>query len=94
MKNETKNISLVLTCNACPEQYDAYLNNELIGYLRLRYGCFSVYYPNSGGEIIYHAYPKGDGIFDCNERDYFLNKAKIELIKKIKREEKYGINQY
>jgi hypothetical protein len=32
-------IELRQTCEACPEQYDAYLGDNRIGYLRLRYGC-------------------------------------------------------
>jgi hypothetical protein len=69
-------IELIETCDACPEQYDAFLDGQLVGYLRLRHGYFSVECPNSGGELVYSAYPYGDGIFEYEERDKYLNVAK------------------
>lgn len=68
-------IRLVLTCGACPEQYDAFLGEERVGYLRLRHGRFTVECPDSGGLRVYEARPKGDGIFDLNERDHYLGHA-------------------
>ena len=69
-------IKLVKTCNACPEQYDAYDEyGGLIGYLRLRWGHFSVRYPNPSGEVVYEASPRGDGIFEWDERDRYLADA-------------------
>jgi len=76
-------IVLELTCGGCPEQYDAYLYDEKVGYLRLRHGYFSVRYPSSCGEEIYSAQPRGDGIFECDERDYYLNEAKKAILQKI-----------
>lgn len=69
-------IILVETCGACPEQYDAYYNSEIVGYLRLRYGYFSVRCPSSSGDIVYDAHPRGDGIFELDERGFYLNRAK------------------
>ena len=73
-------IDLEQTCGACPEQYDAYLHGELIGYLRLRHGWFTVSYPNVGGEEVYSTSTDGDGMFEDYERDYHLTMAKVALI--------------
>jgi len=81
MKKE--DIKLVRTCVACPEQYDAFMNGQQVGYLRLRHGCFRVECPNYGGETIYEAEPKGDGIFEDYERDFYLEKAKEAIFNKL-----------
>jgi hypothetical protein len=70
---------LVLTCSACPEQYDVFLAGEQVGYLRLRHGFFTVEYPDCGGEIIYEAQPNGDGLFDSDERAFYLDEAMTAL---------------
>lgn len=89
--NETiriKGYDLKLTCVACPEQYDVFLNGTQVGYLRLRHGRFRADFPDCGGETVYSAYPNGDGIFEDSERDYHLNAAieaidvKLKLIQK------------
>ncbi len=72
-------IELQLTCGACPEQYNAYVDGRLCGYLRLRHGCFRVDFPDCGEKTIYEAYPKGDGIFYDDEREEYLNTAKALL---------------
>lgn len=71
----SKTIKLVRTCDSCPEQYDAYLGDEKVGYLRLRHGHFRVECPDSGGDWVYRAYPQGDGAFEETERDYHLTQA-------------------
>jgi hypothetical protein len=69
-------IRLVMTCVACPEQYDAFdEDGRLVGYLRLRHGRFRVTFPDSRGEIIFSADPVGDGIFRDEERDGYLVQA-------------------
>lgn len=78
-------IELVETCGACPEQYDAYFCGEKVGYLRLRHGHFTVRYPDSQGELIYEAYPNGDGIFESDEREKYLNEAKMFIMSKLLR---------
>lgn len=80
-------IELVKTCEAAPEQYDAFLDGEQVGYLRVRWGYFSVYYLHSGGEEIYDTKIMGDGMFEDDERDRELMTAKMSLAKKIKEEE-------
>lgn len=76
-------IKLDLTCSACPEQYDAYLGEEQVGYLRLRHGEFRVDFPDCGGETIYEAHPRGDGEFEDDERDFYLNEARKAIEKKL-----------
>ena len=66
---------LVQTSACCPEQYDVYSNGEVIGFLRLRNGYFTVECPDCGGELVYEALPLGDGMFFDNERDHFLDEA-------------------
>lgn len=70
-----KDFELVQTCGACPEQYDVFKDGEQVGYLRLRHGRFSARFPNSCGEEVYTANPKGDGIFQEDERMFYLTLA-------------------
>lgn len=74
-------ITLTQTCSACPEQYDAYKDGQVVGYLRLRHGYFFVQCPWVGGECVYQTETKGDGIFESEEREVHL-KAAIEAIEK------------
>lgn len=69
-------IILNQTCYACPEQYDAYYNGREVGYLRLRHGNFTV---EASAELVFQAYPKGDGLFDADERDEYLEEAKKRI---------------
>ncbi len=68
-------LTLVKTCEACPEQYDVYDGTVVVGYLRLRHGRFRVDVPTCGGTTIYEASPDGDGMFEDHERDYYLRFA-------------------
>lgn len=72
---EIKGVKLVRTCIACPQQYDAFIGNTQVGYLRLRHGRFTVESPDVGGKLVYSGYPKGDGIFMKDEEAFFLNEA-------------------
>jgi len=73
-------IKLVQTCGACPEQYDVYLHNQNVGYLRLRHGYFRA---EHNGTIVYDANTIGDGCFDGSERDQHLTNAKKAIYKFI-----------
>lgn len=75
---KVENIRLERTCYACPEQYDAYdENGNMVGYLRLRWGTFTVECPDAGGETVYEGEDVyGDGLFLDSERERFLNTAK------------------
>ena len=69
-------IRLVMTCGACPEQYDAFFENRQVGYLRLRHGVFRVDCPECGGETIYETEDvDGDGVFEDYERQKHLDAA-------------------
>lgn len=73
-------IHLVETCSACPEQYDAFTKTgKRVGYLRLRHGYFSVRCPNVSGEIVYSAQSNGDGMFEDDEREEYLDAAKTAI---------------
>lgn len=66
---------LVQTCGGCPEQYDVFLSSDpetKVGYMRLRHGHFRAEHM---GEVVYEASPRGDGTFEWDERDRFLNAA-------------------
>lgn len=76
-------IELRQTCEACPEQYDAYLGDNCIGYLRLRHGCFRV---DCGDETVFLAYPSGDGQFEDGERASYLRKSQIAIAAKMNEE--------
>ena len=67
---------LVQTCGACPEQYDVFdAYGEQIGYLRLRHGHFAAHWGNPSGRVLYTASPRGDGVFEPDERDLYLGRA-------------------
>lgn len=70
-------MELVMTCQACPEQYDVIgEDGEVVGYLRLRWGHFSAHAYGPGGPVVYTAQPDGDGVFEYYERDKYLTAAK------------------
>ncbi|QRY51708.1 hypothetical protein [Mycolicibacterium septicum] len=80
----SKDIRLERTCFACPEQYDAFVGDTQVGYLRLRHGYFHVEFPDVGGETVYEAYTVGDGIFDDeDERVYHLQRAKAAIAARL-----------
>lgn len=72
-------IELVMTCGACPEQYDAKYQGKQVGYLRLRHGMFRVDAPDCGKQTIYEANPIGDGCFMEDERDSYLKEARAAI---------------
>lgn len=76
---EINGYRLVQTCGACPEQYDVFRSGMQAGYLRLRHGAFRASVPDCDGETVYEARPRGDGIFEPDERDRFLSAA-VEAI--------------
>lgn len=63
------------TCDACPEQYDVFKGDKMVGYVRLRWGVLSCRYPDYEGEEIYsESFDDGwQGEFeDDNERNKYL----------------------
>ena len=77
-------IELVKTCSACPEQYDAFYDNQQVGYLRVRHGVFRVDFGFCGGDTIYYTDDiKGEGCFEYEEREFYLDEAKKAIIERI-----------
>lgn len=68
------NYNFLMTSFACPEQYDVVDDSgEMRGYVRLRGGWLYCSCPDVGGDIVYEAYPDGDGLFASDEeRDIHL----------------------
>ena len=75
------NVILTRTCAAFSEQYDAFDSCwNLIGYLRIRHGLFTVEAPDVGGTVVYEAMTSSDsGCFNDDERSMFLDRAKVAL---------------
>lgn len=73
-------LKFIETCCACPEQYDVYLDNKQIGYVRLRWGIVSASYPNYEGLTVYRE-QVGDGLQGefSNEEDRTLHLTNIAL---------------
>lgn len=77
-------LKLVCTSVACPEQYDAFdATDKKVGYLRLRGGFFRVQYPDCLEETVYEAQPRGDSLFEPDERGMYLKAAVAALKKRI-----------
>lgn len=80
-----EDIILVMTCSACPEQYDAKVGNTTVGYLRLRHSHFRVDCPDVGEATVYEAEigDSGyDGTFeDDAQRTQHLAAAKVAICK-------------
>jgi hypothetical protein len=76
-------VKLVRTCTACPEQYDAYIGERKVGYLRLRGGAFTVQCPDCDlfGPYVYAAATIGHGEFAESEREHHLTAAKDAIAK-------------
>lgn len=94
-------LEIIKTCECSPEQYEVYTKEDgerkIIGYLRLRWGTFTVSYPNVGGECIYsHSFSDGyKGMFSNEgERKLYLDIAVKEIMKRYQRrfdeDETYG----
>lgn len=85
-------LTLEEVSSACPEQYDVFdSDGSTVGYLRLRYGMFSVEYPNVFGDLLLNV-EVGDcyaGRFYSDfERTQYLNKAKLCIANRIYEDER------
>ena len=79
-----------LTCQACPEQYDVFLEGKQVGYVRLRWGVLRCGYPDVVGEIVYyHEFDDGlQGCFDGDEdRNFHLAEIAKALYNRINESE-------
>jgi hypothetical protein len=83
----TEEVGLVKTCGTCPEQYDAFIGSLQVGYLRLRFGKFTVEYPQCGDDMILMCgfNDEWKGVFDDDERDYYMKLAKTAIINYLNR---------
>jgi hypothetical protein len=87
----TLNFEFHETCLACPEQYDVYLEDKLVGYVRLRWGGLSCDYPDVGGDQVYtyswYGKESLDGYLgqfpDDDQRDYHLEQIAKALYNRI-----------
>lgn len=86
-----KNLLFKETCSACPEQYDVFYNDRMVGYVRLRWGHLTAEYPACDGETIFEYTFENDdlkGCFDSNEeRMIYLNMIANALIIVINKKE-------
>lgn len=87
MKIKKKDIELIETCSACPEQYDAVISGEIVGYLRLRHGYFYAE-TTYNDQRVYECTTIGDGIFASEERDFHLTLARKKIAKALNRRNK------
>lgn len=72
------------TCGACPEQYDMLdKSGNTVGYFRLRNGNFTVECPDCGGKLVFKASPQGDGVFEYDEREYYLTMGYLAIMQEI-----------
>jgi len=46
-------LTLIKTCEACPEQYNVFRDEDKVGYIRLRNGFLSVYCPDCFKKCVY-----------------------------------------
>jgi hypothetical protein len=81
----------VLTCPVCPEQWDVFIDEHVVGYLRLRWGHFKAIFPDYAGEIVYETTKiTGDGTFgDVKERQRELKRAIRFIHREVKKKERY-----
>ena len=81
----------VCTCSMCPEQYDVFIEEYLVGYLRLRHGFFQARFPDVNGEVVYETskiYGDG-GFYNKEERMRELKRAIKFIHREVKKKEKY-----
>jgi hypothetical protein len=95
---DIKGLTFECTCSAYPEQYDVFDdNNNLVGYVRLRWGILRCEYPDVGGKEIYYAYV-GDslcGFFENeNQRMEHLNNIADKILEVINEPDEGGFNMY
>lgn len=71
---------LKMTCYQMPEQYDVYLGDAVVGYMRLRHGYFYASMYECDGHIVYEADTVGTNMFeDNNERAYHIDRAILAI---------------
>ena len=72
-EHEIDGLRFQLTCSASPEQYDVYLEDEQVGYVRYRFGNLSADYPDVGMEgLLIEELTEETGILTDQERAHWL----------------------
>jgi hypothetical protein len=83
-------LRFVKTCDACPEQYDVFDGDKMVGYVRLRWGHLTVACPDVGGDVVYSANIGDDGWDGCFEneaqRSFHLDEADITIKKWLEKQ--------
>jgi len=75
----------VMTCAACPEQYDVYSGESLVAYVRFRYGQLAMWSVNDDTDTRHleycHSFPDDmQGTFDDDyERESYMDVMAREL---------------
>lgn len=85
------NYRCVMTCPVCPEQYNVYIDEHLVGYMRLRHGYFQARFPDGLGECVYETSKVfGDGVFyNKEERMRELKRAIKYINREVRKKERY-----
>jgi hypothetical protein len=86
-------VRLVQINTACPESYEAYVEDRKVAYLRLRHGVFSVRCID-GNKEVYCSSPEGDGIFEEHERAGELQRAVNAIARHLKQLEEEKLAEY
>ncbi len=68
-------LKFVMTCSEFPEQYDVFDGDNQVGYVRMRYGNFSVSCPDAGDCLVVNRGMLGYGAFEDDERELCLKEA-------------------
>lgn len=72
MWREFSPLTVTLTCDMCPEQYEVQLRGISVGYIRVRHGQLTVEFPTVGGRRLINMEVDGDGAFSNEERPYLM----------------------
>ena len=73
-----------LTCAACPEQYDVYVGDQEVAYVRLRHGILYAEVPFDGKVVFEHDFGDERGSFlDEVERQVYLKKIEASIRKEL-----------
>ena len=72
---EIASVRFVTTCPSVPEQYDCFIGDAKVGYVRLRCGEMTVHCPDVDGELVFEAQPDGMDYFEPYERENWLSEA-------------------
>lgn len=87
---EINGLTFVLTCAACPEQYDVFdKDGNMVGYVRLRWGALTCECPDCGGDLVYETDIGGGwaGCFeDDSQRECILHDVADAILRGIKEE--------